>query len=70
MVRPAVQSTSARVLPHRIDVRAREPMVRHLTEADEPAVRACYDRFAPKFAGMLARGEYCWKRTRNSRSFW
>ncbi|HMN41585.1 MAG TPA: GNAT family N-acetyltransferase [Phycisphaerales bacterium] len=58
---------ATRVLPYRIDVRAREPMVRHLSEADEPAVRACYDAFAPRFAGALARGEYCWKRTRQFR---
>ncbi len=56
-----------KVLPHRIDLRAREPEVRALTDEDEPRVRACYERFAPRFFGMLARGEYCWKRTREFR---
>jgi predicted acetyltransferase len=55
------------VLPHRIDVRAREPRVRRLTEADEPAVRACYEKYASRFSGAVARGEYCWKRTREFR---
>jgi predicted acetyltransferase len=56
-----------KVLPHRIDVRAREPEVRHLTVEDDAKVRECYGRFAPRFSGMLVRGEYCWKRTREFR---
>lgn len=38
-----------------------------ITEADEPAVRACYARFASMFDGMLDRGPYIWSRTRKLR---
>jgi predicted acetyltransferase len=38
--------------------------VRPLTEADEPAVREIYRRFAACFDGMLDRGPYVWERTR------
>jgi predicted acetyltransferase len=56
-----------KVLPHRIDVRAREPEVRPLTEGDEPAIQACYKAFAMQFAGMLDRGPYIWRRVKEFR---
>jgi predicted acetyltransferase len=45
-----------------IDARQREPDVRPLGESDWPAVKACYAAFAPRFNGMLDRGEYVWGR--------
>lgn len=51
----------------RIDVRERAGDIRPLTDADEPAIRECYARFAPAFNGMLDRDEYCWRRVRNFR---
>lgn len=34
---------------------------------DEPEIRACYAAFASMYDGMLDRGEYVWKRTRQMR---
>ncbi len=48
-------------------VRDRAMAVRALTDADEPAVRSCYARFAACFDGMLERGPYVWKRVRKWR---
>jgi len=56
-----------KLLPHRIDVRAREPHVRPLTPEDEPAIQACYKAFAGEFAGMLDRGPYIWRRIKEFR---
>ncbi|MFG0259171.1 MAG: enhanced intracellular survival protein Eis [Phycisphaerales bacterium JB041] len=50
-----------------VGVRERGMVVRELTEADQPAVEACYARFAARHNGMLDRGGYIWKRTRSSR---
>lgn len=50
-----------------IGVRERGLRVAALTDADEPAVRACYPRFASQFNGMLDRGPYIWNRTRKMR---
>jgi predicted acetyltransferase len=51
----------------RIDIRERGSALRSLSEADDPAIRACYGRFAPAFNGMLDRGPYCWRRVRDLR---
>jgi predicted acetyltransferase len=41
--------------------------VRALTDADTPAVEACYREFARRFNGNLDRGPYIWNRVRSSR---
>lgn len=51
----------------RIDAPAGGAAVRALGDADLPAVRACYARFAAAFDGLLDRGEYCWGRVRELR---
>ncbi len=38
-----------------------------LGAGDEPEVRACYADFARRYDGMLDRGEYVWRRTRQMR---
>jgi predicted acetyltransferase len=53
---------AARLPIAQIDARERDPDVRPLGENDWPAVKACYAAFAPKFNGMLDRGEYVWGR--------
>lgn len=50
-----------------IGVRERAMVVRELTDADEPAIRACYSAFAARYDGMLDRGAYVWVRTRSNR---
>ena len=50
-----------------IGIRERGPVVEALTEADAPAIRACYDRFAACFPGTLARTGYIWGRIRKNR---
>lgn len=57
----------SRLLPHRIDVRAREPQVRPLTTHDEEALGACYTKFAQQYSGMLDRTFYIWRRIREMR---
>jgi predicted acetyltransferase len=59
--------TTTKLLPHRIDVRAREPIVRPLTARDDQAMAACYEKFAANFAGMLDRCPYIWRRVREFR---
>lgn len=55
-------------LPARnIDVRDTKPVVRPLSDRDEPAVRACYTNFARQYDGMLDRGEYIWRRSKEFR---
>jgi predicted acetyltransferase len=56
-----------KLLPHRIDVRAREPLVRPLTAQDDHAMAECYARHAAGFSGTLARGPYVWRRVREFR---
>lgn len=56
-----------RIMPHRIDVRAREPEVRALTAHDDQAMGACYARYAQAFSGMLDRCPYIWRRVRELR---
>ena len=56
-----------KVLPHRIDVRDREPTVRPLTAHDDQAMAACYAAFSGRFAGTLERGPYIWRRVREFR---
>ncbi|MFM9956477.1 MAG: enhanced intracellular survival protein Eis [Phycisphaerales bacterium] len=51
----------------RLGVTERALTVRPLTDADEPAVRACQRRFAAMNDGMLDRCELLWKRTRSWR---
>jgi predicted acetyltransferase len=58
---------TTKVLPHRIDVRAREPQVRPLTAHDDQSMAACYARFAQTFPGMLDRCSYIWRRVREFR---
>jgi predicted acetyltransferase len=57
-----------KLLPHRIDVRAREPLVRPLTAYDDQAMGACYAKYAADFSGMLDRGPYIWRRIREFRN--
>jgi len=58
---------TTKLLPHRIDVRMREPLVRPLTAYDDHAMAACYGQFAQSFAGMLDRCPYIWRRVREFR---
>ncbi len=58
---------TTKLLPHRIDVRTREPEVLPLTAYDDQAMAACYATFAQTFAGMLDRGPYIWRRVREFR---
>lgn len=51
----------------RIGIRDRSLPVRPLNDADEAAVRACYQRFAATTDGMLDRSPYLWRRTRAHR---
>ncbi len=58
----------ARIAVERRDApSASELQARALTDADEPAVRACQRRFASMNDGMLDRCELLWKRTRSWR---
>ncbi len=41
--------------------------IRALGEPDAEAIRACYNRFAPRFQGTLDRGSYIWSRVRKLR---
>lgn len=50
-----------------IGVRERAMAVRELTDADTPAVEACYRAFASRFNGPLDRGAYVWGRVRKYR---
>lgn len=50
-----------------VGCRERAGEVRPLTDADEPARRACYRDFAARFNGLLDRGDYLWTRTRKNR---
>jgi len=50
-----------------VGVRERGMVVRELTDADQPAIAACYARYAARYDGMLDRGEYVWARTRSNR---
>ena len=50
-----------------VGVRERGMVVRELTDADQPAIAACYARYAARYDGMLDRGEYVWGRTRSNR---
>ncbi|MGH7133216.1 MAG: GNAT family N-acetyltransferase [Phycisphaerales bacterium] len=52
---------------HRIDIDIRHTNVHALTDADRPAIEACYEGFARKFPGRLARGAYTWGRVREWR---
>lgn len=56
-----------RIPVRQIDLRAKTPNVRPLTPGDEDAVRACYRAFATSFTGLLDRGPYVWRRTREWR---
>ena len=53
-----------RIPVHRIDVDGRAAGLRPLTEADTPAIEACYRAFASRFNGPLDRGPYIWRRIR------
>lgn len=55
------------IMVGRIDVAAGGREVRALGDADMPAVRACYAKFAARFDGLLDRGDYCWGRVRELR---
>ncbi|MFG0243088.1 MAG: enhanced intracellular survival protein Eis [Phycisphaerales bacterium JB054] len=50
-----------------VGVRERGMVVRELTDADQPAIAACYARYAARYDGMLDRGAYVWGRTRSNR---
>jgi predicted acetyltransferase len=50
-----------------IDVDDHGGSVEPLTDADTPAVEACYLQFAQGFSGTLARGPYIWNRLRTMR---
>jgi predicted acetyltransferase len=56
-----------RIPVQRLDVRAREPGVRALGDADAPGVEACYRAFASRYNGTPDRGEYLWGRVRDFR---
>ncbi len=58
---------TVKLLPHRIDVRTREPIVRPLTAYDDQPMAACYATFARAFPGMLDRCPYIWRRVRELR---
>ncbi|MFM9995517.1 MAG: enhanced intracellular survival protein Eis [Phycisphaerales bacterium] len=51
----------------KIGVRERAQSVRELTDADTPAIEACYRAFASRFNGPLDRGAYVWGRIRKHR---
>lgn len=63
----AGHSCTIHIPVHRIDVDERAGEVHPLTEADQPAIEACYESFARRFPGMLARGKYVWSRIREWR---
>lgn len=50
-----------------IDVHDSQQTVRALSDRDEGAVRSCYERYARAFDGMLDRGEYVWRRSKELR---
>lgn len=58
---------TTKLLPHRIDVRTREPEVRPLTAYDDHAMAECYAKYARTFPGMLDRCPYIWRRVREFR---
>lgn len=50
-----------------VDVRDRRLGLRRATEADEPAIRACYRAWAAQASGNLDRNAFNWQRTREVR---
>ena len=50
-----------------ITLRDRELPLRDMTEADAPAVEACYRAKAALVNGFVHRGQYVWHRTRQPR---
>lgn len=54
----------ARIPVARLAIGPKKRNIVALTEADQPRIVSCYQRFAPTHNGLLDRGEYIWKRIR------
>ncbi|MFO0839451.1 MAG: GNAT family N-acetyltransferase [Phycisphaerae bacterium] len=57
----------AQLAPQAIDVRDNDLLVRRLTDADAPAVRALYAELARDQNGQLDRNDFIWRRVANLR---